>query len=220
MDVTETAPERRHTVLIADDHTIVREGLARLLADHNFNVVASVADGDALLAAARQLRPEIIVTDISMPAGPNGLDVLARLRTEKIDSKVIVLTMHLDADLATRATRAGASGYILKESAGEELVAAIHQVLRGRICLSPAITKEVMERLASPDSREERQPTDRQREVLRLIVAGHRMKEVAARLGLSTRTVEFHKYEMMRALGVQSTAELVRYAVEHRLVLD
>ena len=128
--------------------------------------------------------------------------------------------MHLDADLATRATRSGASGYILKESAGEELVTAIHQVLRGRIVLSPAITKEVMERLASPEGREERQLTDRQREVLRLIVAGHRMKEVAARLGLSTRTVEFHKYEMMRALGVQSTAELIKYAVEHRLVFD
>ena len=207
-------------MLIADDHTIVREGLARLLADHNFNVVASVGDGESLLESARQLRPDVIVTDISMPSGPNGLDVLSRLRTERVESKFIVLTMHLDADLATRAVRSGASGYILKESAGEELVAAIHQVLRGRICLSPAITKEVMERLASPDAREERQPTDRQREVLRLIVAGHRMKEVAAILGLSTRTVEFHKYEMMRSLGVSSTAELIKYAVEHRLVFD
>jgi DNA-binding NarL/FixJ family response regulator len=207
-------------VLIADDHTIVREGLARLLEDHNFKVVASVSNGEALLASARQLRPQVIVTDISMPAGPNGLDVLLRLRTERIDSKVIVLTMHMDADLATRAARSGASGYLLKESAGEELVSAIHQVLRGRICLSPAITKEVMERLASPASRADHQLTTRQREVLRLIVAGHRMKEVAAKLGLSTRTVEFHKYEMMRVLEIQSTAELVKYAIEHRLVFD
>ncbi len=209
-----------HTVLLADDHAIVREGLARLLTDHNFNVVASVGDGDALLDAARRLRPDVIVTDISMPDGPSGLDVLSRLKSEHIDSKVIVLTMHADADLATRATRAGASGYLLKHAAGEELVTAIQQALQGRVYLSATVTKDVMERLAAPAGQAKRELTNRQIDVLRLIVAGRRMKEIAAALDLSTRTVESHKYEMMRVLGVQSTAELVRYALEHHLIVE
>ena len=211
---------RRHTVLLADDHAIVREGLARLLADHHFTVVGSVADGESLLETARRLRPDVIVTDISMPAGPSGLDVLSRLKAEHIDSKVIVLTMHDDPHLATRATRSGAAGYLLKHSAGEELVTAIHQVLQGRVYLSPAVTRDVMEQLAASPGQSGPELTDRQREVLRLIVEGRRMKEIAAALDLSTRTVETHKYQIMRILGVQSTAELVRYAIEHRLILD
>jgi DNA-binding NarL/FixJ family response regulator len=211
---------RRHTVLLADDHAIVREGLARLLADHHFTVVGSVADGESLLETARRLRPDVIVTDISMPAGPSGLDVLSRLKAEHIDSKVIVLTMHDDPHLATRATRSGAAGYLLKHSAGEELVTAIHQVLQGRVYLSPAVTRDVMDQLAASPGQSGPELTDRQREVLRLIVEGRRMKEIAAALDLSTRTVETHKYQIMRILGVQSTAELVRYAIEHRLILD
>jgi len=206
-------------VLLADDHAIVREGLARLLTEHDFNVVGSVGDGDALLEKARELRPDVIVTDISMPAGPSGLDVLDRLKAERITSKVIVLTMHNDPALATRATRAGASGYLLKHAAGEELVTAIQHALLGRVYLTAEVTKQVMEQLATAPDVSPRELTDRQREVLRLIVEGRRMKEIAATLDLSTRTVETHKYEMMRVLGVSSTAELVRYAIEHRLIL-
>jgi len=209
---------RRNTVLLADDHAIVQEGLVRLLGDNGFDVVGAVGDGRLLIDTARRLRPDVIVTDLSMP-GLSGLDVLARLKAEGVDSKVIVLTMHSDANLATIAMRAGAAGYLLKESAGEELLTAIRQALQGRVYLTPALTKEVMERMGGPEPSEP-QLTPRQRDVLRLIVKGQRMKEIAANLGLSTRTVESHKYEMMETLGLHSTAELVRYALDRRLNLD
>lgn len=210
---------RRPTVLLADDHVIVLEGLLRLLEDHDFEVLATVGNGDLLLDAARRHRPDIIVSDVSMP-GMGALDVMARLKAGHIDSKVIVLTMHSDPDLATAALRAGAAGFLLKESAGEELLTAIRQVLQGRVYLTPALTKGVMERMANGGNATEPSLTPRQRDVLRLIVKGMRMKEVAAELGLSTRTVEAHKYEMMQVLGLHSTAELVRYALDRRLVVD
>lgn len=212
------AANPRPTVLLADDHAIVRDGIAKLLADFGFDVVGTVGDGQALLEACKRLDPDIIVTDISMPGPVNGLDAVARLRADRCRGKIIVLTMHHDADLAAHATRAGASGYLLKHSAGEELVSAIEQVLQGRVYLTPAVTKDLLERLAAGPRREEPELTPRQREVLRLIADGMRMKEIASTLGLSTRTVETHKYEMMRILGVDSTATLVRYAIEHGLV--
>jgi len=210
---------RRNTILLADDHAIVTEGLVRLLTDHEFDVVGAVGDGQALIDAAKRLRPDVIVTDLSMP-GLSGLDVLARLKAEGIDSKVIVLTMHKDADLATVAMRGGASGFLLKDSAGDDLLAAIRQVLEGGVYLAPALTRDVMERMAGSAAASEPQLTVRQRDVLRLIVKGQRMKEIAANLGLSTRTVETHKYEMMETLGLHSTAELVRYALDRRLNLE
>src|SRR4029453_5235009 len=210
---------RRYTVLVADDHAIVKEGLVSLLKDHDFDGVGAVGDGHQLLDAARRLRPDLIVTDLSMP-GLSGLDVLTRLKAEHVDSKIIVLTMHNDADLATRAMRAGASGFLLKHSAGEELLKAVQQAVEDRGCLTPALTKEVIERMAVPQDQAEPQLTTRQREVLRLILEGRRMKEIAATLHLSARTVETHKYQMMKTLGVYSTAELVKYAIEHRLIAD
>ena len=210
---------RRYTVLVADDHAIVKEGLVNLLKDHDFDVVGAVGDGHQLLDAARRLRPDLIVTDLSMP-GLSGLDVLTRLKAEHVDSKIIVLTMHNDADLATRAMRAGASGFLLKHSAGEELLKAVQQAVEDRVYLTPALTKEVIERMAIPQDQAEPQLTTRQRDVLRLILQGRRMKEIAATLHLSARTVETHKYQMMKTLGVYSTAELVKYAIEHRLIAD
>ena len=210
---------RRTTVLLADDHAIVTEGLAGLLAKHDFDVVGTVADGHQLIDAATRLRPDVIVTDLSMP-GLTGLDVLARLQAEHVDSKVIVLTMHNDADVAALAMRGGASGFLLKESAGDELVAAIRQALQGHVYLTPALTRDVMRRMSGVLDATEPALTVRQRDVLRLIVKGQRMKEIAANLGLSVRTVETHKYEMMEVLKLHSTAELVRYALDHRLTLD
>jgi DNA-binding NarL/FixJ family response regulator len=207
---------RQYTVLVADDHAIVKEGLVSLLKEHNFDVVGAVGDGEELLESARRLRPDLIVTDVSMPR-LSGLDVLNRLKTDRIDTKVIVLTMHHDADLATRAMRAGASAFMLKHSAGEELLTAIQQALSGRMYLTPTLTKEVLERMNSSPELSEPQLTPRQIDVLRLIVEGRRMKEIAAVLQLSVRTVETHKYQMMDTLGVDSTAALVKYAIEHRL---
>lgn len=208
---------RRASVLIADDHAIVRDGLVSLLKEA-YDVVGAVGDGRALLEAAVRLRPDVIVTDVSMP-GLSGLEVLAALRAGKVASKVIVLTMHHDAALAAQALRDGAAGFLLKQSAGEELIAAIEQALLGHVYLTPPVVKQVMEQIADPAGAPA-QLTPRQREVLRLIVEGRRMKEIAAALQLSTRTVESHKYEMMEVLGVHSTAELVRYALQHRLVIE
>ena len=209
---------RRTTVLIADDHAIVMEGLVSLLKEHDFDVVGAVGDGEKLIEAARRLKPDVIVTDLSMP-GMTGLDVLLKLNAEKFDSKVVVLTMHNDAERATQALKAGASAFLLKESAGEELVNAIHQALQGRVYLTAAVTRSVIERMAdSPGQASSSELTPRQLDVLRLIVKGQRMKEIASTLRLSTRTVETHKYEMMQVLGLHSTAELVRYAIERRLI--
>jgi DNA-binding NarL/FixJ family response regulator len=210
---------RRTTVLLADDHAIVKEGLVALLTAHDFEVVGAVGDGQLLIEAARRLRPDVIVTDLTMP-GLGGLDVLVQLKAERIQSKVVVLTMHNDGEKAAQALRDGASAFLLKESAGEELVSAIHQVLQGHVYLAPAVTKAVMERMAAPDGQSGPTLTARQRDVLRLIAKGQRMKEIAAALQLSTRTVETHKYEMMQVLGLHSTAELVKYAIEHRMVAD
>jgi DNA-binding NarL/FixJ family response regulator len=206
----------RPTVLLADDHAIVTEGLMGLLKEQ-FDVVGAVGDGRLLVATAKRLRPDVIVTDISMP-GLSGLDALRQLRTERITSRVIVLTMHADPELAADVMRAGAAGYLLKHAAGDELVMAMHEVLQGHVYLTPAMTKDVLERLTAPPGPPQTPLTPRQREVLRLIAEGRRMKEIAAALQLSTRTVETHKYDMMQTLGVQSTAELVRYAIQHGLV--
>jgi len=205
---------RRPTVLIADDHAVVADGLASLL-KQEFDVVATVGDGVSLVAEAARLRPDVVVTDVSMP-GLGGLEALRRLKAQRAELKVVLLTMHASATLAAEAMRAGASGFLVKQSAGEELVTAIHEALRGHAYLTPALTREVLAGMDAPPP--EKRLTPRQQEVLRLVVEGRRMKEIAAILGLSPRTVETHKYEAMQALGVQSTAELVRYAIEHRLV--
>jgi DNA-binding NarL/FixJ family response regulator len=210
---------RQATVLVADDHAIVMEGLVSLLKEHDFDVIGAVGDGEKLMESARRLKPDVIVTDLSMP-GLTGLDVLVKLKAEKIESKVVVLTMHNDAERATAALRAGAAAFLLKESAGEELVTAIHQALQGRVYLTAAVTKSVIERMAEKPGAQPPPLTPRQLDVLRLIVKGQRMKEIASVLNLSTRTVETHKYEMMQVLGLKSTAELVRYALEQRIVGD
>ena len=199
-------------------HVIERyTGLSRILREADFDVVGAVRDGQRLIDAATRLRPDVIITDLSMP-GLTGLEVLARLKTERLDSRVIVLTMHHDADLATDAIRGGASGFLLKESAGDELLTAVRHALDGNVYITPTVTKDVMERMTG--AAKEPQLTPRQRDILRLIVKGQRMKEIAANLGLSTRTVEGHKYDMMETLGVTSTAELVRYALDRRLKAD
>lgn len=208
--------KHRPKVLLADDHAIVAEGLATLLKGH-FDLVGTVSNGNELIEAARKLRPDVIVADISMPV-LSGLEALRRLKAARSEVKVIFLTMHADAQFATEAFRAGASGYVLKHSAGEELISAIEEVLRGRTYLTPLITKDVMATLAEPTPRAVVKLTPRQTEVLRLIAEGKRMKEIGAILDLSTRTVETHKYEMMRSLEVESTAELVRHAIQIGLV--
>lgn len=205
----------RATVLLADDHAIVVEGLASIL-QREFSLVGSVPDGTHLIDAARHLRPDVIVTDMAMP-GMSGLEALRRLRMDKLPAKVIFLTMHADAQLAAEALRAGASGFVVKHSAGKELVAAIHEVLRGGTYVTPQLSADVLHILAEHGSPGAGPLTARQREVISLIAAGRTAKEVAATLGLSPRTVETHKYQIMGTLGLKTTAELIRYAIEQGL---
>ena len=193
---------------------IVAEGLVKLLSER-FDVVATVADGTALVEAAERLRPDIIITDLNMPS-VSGLEALAQLKKRGATSKFVILTMSREASVAVKAMRAGASAFLLKVSAGDELMDAIDEVLNGRTYLSPAVTKDVLAAFDQTGG-DEVELTPRQRDVLRLIVEGRRMKEIAAILDLSARTVETHKYEMMRVLGVQSTAELVALAVKRGL---
>jgi DNA-binding NarL/FixJ family response regulator len=206
-------------VLLADDHAVVAEGLAALLRD-SFDLVGVVRDGRALLAASKELNPDVIVTDISMPL-LNGLDAIRQIRSGKPAAKIVVLTMHAAADLAVEAFRAGATGYLLKTSPGEELVTAIRTVFQGRVYLTSLIAKDMISVLleASKDSGAAgTKLTPRQREVLQLIAEGRTMKEVAALLNISPRTAESHKYDMMQLLGAPTTADLIQHAIRMKLV--
>ena len=207
---------RLPTVMLADDHVVFTDGVVRLF-QGRFEVVGTVTDGTLLVEAAGRLRPDVVVMDISMPK-LSGLEALRQLKAKQDQTKVIVLTMHADAKLAAEALRIGAKGFVLKESSGLELISAVEAVLQGRTYLTSALTEEVLALKAAPADPAGVILNARQREVLRLIVNGQRMKEIAANLNLSPRTVETIKYDMMRELNVHSTAELVRYAVEKRLV--
>jgi DNA-binding NarL/FixJ family response regulator len=205
----------RASVLLADDHEIVAEGLATLL-QREFTLLGTVASGAEMVEAARRLRPDVIVADVTMP-GMSGLEALRRLKADGLASKVVFLTMHADAELAAEALRAGASGFVVKRAAGKELIAAIQTVLLGRKYVTPYLAQEVLEMLAEPRAATGRL-TPRQRDVIRLLAEGRTMKEIAATLQISPRTAETHKYQALEALGLKTTADLIRHAVEHGLI--
>ena len=207
---------RRPTVLLADDHVVFTDGIIRILKER-FDVVGTVTDGRSILEAASRLRPDVIVTDISMPT-LSGIEGLRQLKANHDESRVIFLTMHSDARLAAEAFRLGAKGFVLKQSSADELVKAMEAVLAGHTYMSSVLTEEVLSLMSDPTMSTGSELSSRQKEVLRLIVNGHRTKEIAANLNLSPRTVETIKYEMMRNLNVHSTTELVRYSIENRLV--
>jgi DNA-binding NarL/FixJ family response regulator len=209
----------RPRVLLADDHRVVSEGLKQLLAE-DFELVGAVEDGRALVAAAKKLQPDVIVADITMPH-LNGIDAIVQLRKDNAHIKVVFLTMHLDPAYARRALEAGAAGFVVKHSASAELVMAIHAALKGQTFITPALASEVL-RQAQHGSRETDDPTQlltpRQREILQLLAEGRTAKEIAATLAISPRTVEFHKYQMMEAHGLHSSAELIHFAIKHGIV--
>jgi DNA-binding NarL/FixJ family response regulator len=206
----------RPRVLIADDHVIFADALVRLLGTH-YDVVATITDGSQLREAVAQFAPELILLDISMPR-MSGLEALRRLKTNRHRARVILLTMHPDARLAVEAYRLGAHGFVLKQSSGDELLTAIEAVMAGRTYLSLALRDEFERLTSEPGPRGIDHLTTQQREVLRLTVKGLQMKEIAVQLDLSTHTVRSLRSEMMRALHMRSTGELVRYAIERQLV--
>jgi DNA-binding NarL/FixJ family response regulator len=203
-------------VLLADDHRMVAEGLKGLLTEE-FELVGIVEDGRAMVAAARKLRPDVIVADISMPL-LNGIDALTPLKQDNPDVRVVFLTMHRDAAYARRALEAGASGFVLKHSAPAELMLTVRAALQGRTFITPDLAAEVFRTAKENNADPLAALTPRQREILQRVAEGKSAKEIAAALGLSARTVEFHKYTLMEALGVENSAELIRFAIKHDLV--
>ena len=213
------SPARRPRVLLADDHVMVAEALKSLLAPE-FDLVGVVEDGRALVEAAGKLRPDVIVADVTMP-NLNGIDALVRLRQGGDRVPVVFLTMHRDVTFARRALDAGASGFVLKHSAPAELVTAIRAALDGRTYLTPQLAGEVLEAMKQGPERTSdpiASLTPRQREVLQLLAEGLSAKQIAAKLEISARTVEFHKYQMMETLGIRTNAELIHFAIKHGLV--
>src|SRR6478672_2288512 len=206
-------------ILIADDHILVAEACKKLL-ESEYEIEATVGDGRALVRAAVELKPHLIIVDVAMPL-LNGLDAGQQVKEFLPSVKLVYLTMNHDADLAAEAFRRGASGYLLKTCAASELATAVREVLRGKSYLSPMIAKDTVDFLLRQDKKlidEADKLTERQREVLQLLAEGKCMKEVAAVLNLTTRTVAFHKYRIMEVLNVRTNAELVQYAIRNHLI--
>lgn len=210
---------KRPRVLLADDHRMVAEGLKSLLSPE-FELVGMVEDGRALVEAARTLRPDVIVADIAMPK-LNGIEALLQLKRQDPQVKVVLLTMHADVAYARRALEAGALGFVLKHAAPAELVAALRAALDGQRFITPALANEVRQavRQGSPATADPvARLTPRQREILQLLAEGKSAKETADVLGISARTVEFHKYQMMDNLNLHNSAELIHFAMKHGIV--
>ena|SRR3989449_7625198 len=206
-------------ILLADDHLALTDALFHMLKQH-FEIVGVAKNGSELLAKAKQARPDVILIDISMP-DLNGIDAARKLHKEQIPSKLLFLSMHADLSLVEEAFRAGAVGYVLKVCGTEELIKAIRCVAGGGTYITPLLAGDLISTLLTVGSQQnctETTLTLRQREVLQLLAEGKTMKEVATQLGISTRTTESHKYEIMRQLGIRTTAELIRYAVRIKLV--
>ncbi|MCB1022306.1 MAG: response regulator transcription factor [Acidobacteria bacterium] len=208
---------RRVRVLIADDHAMFADGIRRLL-ESEYEVVGSVADGRSLLEQTQTLHPEVVVADVSMPL-LNGIEAARQLRAADKRLKIILLTMHDDVTFASRAFEAGVSGYLLKHCASDELLIAMKEVLAGRTYVTPRIAGDLLQVMQRHDGQaQEVHLTQREREILQLLAEGKTMKEVAAILDVSTRTVEFHKYNLMEKTGLHTTAELALYAAKHGIV--
>ena len=208
----------RARLLIADDHMLLAEACKGLL-EPEFEVIGIADNGRTLLGMALELKPDLVILDISMPQ-LNGLDAADQIKQSLPKTKFVFLTMNLTPEIAAEAFRRGASGYVVKTAAAEELVRATRRAMRSESYLSPAITKETVDFLlrSGHSGEEERKITQRQREVLQLLAEGRSMKEIASVLNLKPGTVAFHKYRMMEILGIKTNAELLQYAIKHHIV--
>lgn len=211
---------KKPRVLIADDHTLMLAGLKKLV-EESCEVVGTAEDGRALIDTAQRLTPDLIILDISMPL-LNGLDAARQLRKLLPGVKLVFLTMHASPTYATEALKAGANGYLLKQSAASELPQAIDAVLKGLTYLTPAITRPILETAFKPDQtglkRALTDLTPRQREVLQLLAEGKSTKGIATLMNVSVKTVEFHKTRIMEQLDLHSTPALIKFAITEGLV--
>ena len=199
-------------ILLADDHSLFSDLLAHEL-QYEFEIIGSERDGHALIEAVERVKPDVVVVDIAMPR-LNGIDAARRIHMQSPSTRIIFLTMNDDPAIAAQAMKAGGSAFLLKTSALSELPQAIRAVLKGHRYITPAVAQ----RLEDCDYEERSELTPREREVVQLLAEGRLMKEAAALLGVSTRTIAFHKYLAMRKLGIHSSAELIRRAVVEHLV--
>jgi len=211
-----TAIPREITVLVADDHAVVRAGIRHILESMpGVAVVAEASDGPSALKLAREQRPDVIILDVSMPGG-SGLGVLEQLRHDRQDTRILMLSMHDDAEYIAESVRAGTHGYLLKDSAATDLRAAVSAVMAGETFFSP----ELSQRRVAPTAEVTSPITRRERQVLVRVAAGGTNKEIAADLGISHRTVETHRESIARKLGIASVAGQTRYVIEHHLTDD
>lgn len=198
-------------LVVADDHILVSEGISRLL-ETDFEIVARVDNGRALLEAAATVKCDAILLDISMPL-LNGIEAARQIRHLHPEIKLVFVTMHSDPDYVSEAFRAGAAAYVLKRSAATELVQAVHEVLKGNTYVTPLVSRAAVQASDASSSG----LTARQREVLQLVAEGYSAKQVASILNISVKTAEFHKAGIMDKLGLRTTAELTRYALQHHI---
>lgn len=209
----------KKTVLLADDHVMVAEGIKNLLSNE-YEVLGIVEDGNALVQQARALKPDVIVSDISMPI-MNGINAAEKIISAGGESKIILLTMHPELKYAMKALDLGVHGYLLKHSAPEELLTAIKTVLLNKTYITPTLAADIMDAYKNNQGRSE-DPLDlltaRQRQVLQLLAESHSAKEIANILNVSSRTVEFHKYKMVEILKLKSASELIPFAIKNGLV--
>jgi DNA-binding NarL/FixJ family response regulator len=208
-------------VLVADDHRLMAEGVRALLRDV-FDVVGVAQDGDEMLALTKALEPDVVVADVGMPK-LDGIAALEAIRAAGLRARVLMLTMREEAALVRKALAAGASGYVLKHAAPDELAVAIRAAASGQVFVSPAMTGALFERQATSTPK----PADalavlseRQLQVLRLFVRGLTAAQIGKTLGVVQRTVEFHKYKMMEALGARTSADLIRIAIQAGVTVD
>ena len=213
--------QKKITVLVCDDHALFREGVKTILSSQpDIEVIGEAADGKEAVEESIRLNPDVVLMDISMPV-LKGFDAVRRIRKARPDAKILILTVYDDEDLVARCLDAGAAGYVLKDSPPLQLVYAIQTVYRGQQYMSPRVlTGVVRQYIAQPADFKGGYEllSDREREILVLLAEGQSLKEIASRLNLSVKTVDAHKYNLMRKLDLHDRSELIRYAIRKRLV--
>ena len=209
------------SILIADDHDIIREGIKNILRNNpDYKVVGEAANGEEAVAAAKKFKPDILLLDISMPK-KSGLESIRQVHYASPKTKILVITVHKANTYIMKAFKAGAKGYLHKESAGEDLLFALSKIARGETYLSSTVSSYLVEKIASGKGEElsrESLLTSREEEVLRLVVAGKTAKQIADVLFISPRTVENYKNTLLKKLNLSRTSDLIKYAIKHKLV--
>jgi DNA-binding NarL/FixJ family response regulator len=206
-------------VVIADDHTIVREGLKQLLlTDPEFNVIGEARDGLEVMQRVRELDFDVLLLDMSMPK-KSGIELIKQVKAEKPKLRVLILSMHEEQQYAIRAIKAGAAGYLTKESAPTQLISALRKVAAGGVFITPAVAEQLaLGAMPQSEAAPHSMLSDREFEVFKLLAAGKTVTDIADQLNLSSKTVSTHKARLMEKMGINNPAELIRYAIAHRLV--